>query len=389
MSTVPEIKEIDSAMLTGPVRKALGSGAAEIRQWEIHPIHYINTEESNLGLYRFKGTAQDGSEDRTWSMVLKAVDAPVNDADPTYWNYHRREILAYEAGVLTGLPGGLTAPRCFGIRKYPNGVCWLWLEDIADTAGGPWSLLDYAQVARHFGQFNGAYLMGRPLPDFPWLSQHWVRGWLGFYETSGRQILELLQNDRFWQHPVLPHAFSDSITGDVLRLWKNQDELLSTLNRLPRTFCHLDAYRPNLFLRRDSRGSTQTVAVDWAFTGIAAVGEEIANLLAASLIWLEAEAGDAKELDEAVFSGYLHGLQEAGWQGDPRLARLGYTTACAARWGIVGLWWIQSLGDSGREAELETHWNRPLPELASQWGNTIMYILGLTEEAYRLQHNLF
>ena len=231
--------------------------------------------------------------------------------------------------------------------------------------------------------------MGHPLPDFPWLSQHWVRGWLGFYETSGRQILELLQNDHFWQHPVLRHAFSDSITADVLKLWKNQDQLLSTLNRLPRTFCHLDAYRPNLFLRRDSPGSTQTVAVDWAFTGIAAVGEEIANLLAASLIWLEAEAREAKELDEAVFGGYLHGLQEAGWQGDPRLARLGYTTACAARWGVVGLWWIQSLGDAVREAELETHWNRPLQVLASQWGKTIMYLLGLAEEAYQLQQDLF
>ena len=67
--------------------------------------------------------------------------------------------------------------------------------------------------------------------------------------------------------------------------------LLAALDKLPQTFCHLDAYRPNLFLRRDADGSNQTVAVDWAFTGIASVGEEIANLLAASLIWLEHDAG--------------------------------------------------------------------------------------------------
>src|SRR5215208_1196552 len=81
MSTIPEIKEIDSAMLTGPVRKALNSRAADIRQWQCHPIRYINTETSNLGLYRFKGTARDGNEDHAWSMILKAVDAPVNDTD--------------------------------------------------------------------------------------------------------------------------------------------------------------------------------------------------------------------------------------------------------------------------------------------------------------------
>jgi len=389
MRTAPKIKEIDSAMLTGPVRKALDSRTAELLHWECHPVSYINTEVSNLGLYRFKGTAQDGSQDHPWSIILKAVDAPVNDTDPTYWNYHRREILAYEEGLLTALPGGIAAPRCLGISQYSNGVCWLWLEDIPSTASVSWSLTEYAQVARHLGQFNGAYLSDHPLPDFPWLSQHWIRGWLTHYEASGREVLELLQNKHFWEYPVLRYAFSDSITGDVLRLWKRHDRLLTTLNRLPRTFCHLDAYRPNLFLRQDSHGSTHSVAVDWAFTGIAAVGEEIANLFAASLIWLECDAAEVKSLDEAVFSGYLDGLREAGWRGDPRLARLGYTAACALRWGVVGLWWIKSLGVAGREAELETQWNHPLPELALQWGKTITYILGLTEEADQLQHDLF
>jgi hypothetical protein len=133
-------------------------------------------------------------------------------------------------------------------------------------------------------------------------------------------------------------------------IWVSRSILLYQGERLPRTFCHLDAYRPNLFLRRDARGSTQTVAVDWAFTGIAGLREEIANLLAASLIWLEYDAEDAKGLDEAVFRGYLTGLKEAGWRGDLRVARLGYTAACALRWGIVGLWWLRSLGDPAKEA---------------------------------------
>jgi hypothetical protein len=53
------------------------------------------------------------------------------------------------------------------------------------------------------------------------------------------------------------------------------------------------------------------------------------------------------------------------------------------------LWWLRSLGDADREAKLEMHWNRPLPELAAQWGKTITYILGLAEEAYQLQQDLF
>jgi hypothetical protein len=243
-------------------------------------------------------------------------------------------------------------------------------------------------VARHLGQFNGAYLVGQALPNLPWLSQHWIQGWLAYYETTCQEVLKRIRDSHFWQQPLLRSAFPRQSADKVLKLWESHDMLLAALDKLPQTFCHLDAYRPNLFLRRDADGSNQTVAVDWAFTGIASVGEEIANLLAASLIWLEHDAAEAGSLDEAVFSGYLNGLRDAGWQGDRRLARLGYTTACALRWGVVGLWWLQSLADSGKQAELETHWNRPLEELILQWAKTTTYILGLAEEAYWLQEEI-
>ena len=388
MNAFPEIKDINSAMLTGPVHQALGSVTAEIRDWEHYPISYINTEEASLGLHRFKGIARDRGEERAWSIVLKAVKAPPNETNPAHWNYHRREVLAYEEGLLTDLPGGLSAPRCLGITKYAGGVCWLWLEDVLDSASLPWSLADYGAVARHLGQFNGAYLNGRPLPNRPWLSRNWMRGWLDSYEAENHEILNLIRDEEFWKVPPLDSAFPRPITDNVLRLWDSYDSLLATLAQLPQTFCHLDAYRPNLFLRRAADGSSRTVAVDWVFTGVAAVGEEIANLLAASLIWLEYDAADARSLDQAVFNGYVDGLRDAGWRGDSRIARLGFAAACTLRWGLVGLWWLLRLGDSGERAKLETHWNRPLPELASQWAKTEIYLLDLAQEAYQLQQQL-
>jgi hypothetical protein len=385
MNDIPEIKDIDSAVLTEPVRQALDSPRAKIQHWEHQPIRYIVTETANLGLHRFKGTARDGDGDRVWSIVLKAVDAPVNEADSTSWNYHRREILAYEDGLLGHLPGGLSAPSCLGISKYPSGICWLWLEDLQNHASPAWSLAEYALVARHLGRFNGAYLVGYPLPSRPWLSRNWVRGWLNYYDESNREALNLIQDEGLLEQPPLHPAFPRGFKDGVLRLWASQHRLFGALDALPQTFCHLDAYRPNLFLRRDANGSEQTVAVDWVFTGIAALGEEIANLLAASLIWFEYDAAEVRSLDEAVFGGYLKGLRDAGWQGDYRLARLGYTAACALRWGIVGLWWMRSVGDAAKEAELETHWNHPLEELIAQWAQTTNYILGLAHEAYELQ----
>jgi len=388
MDRVPEIKEIDTAMLTGFVRQALGSPTAEIDEWEHEPVRYINTEEVNLGLHRFRGSAQDRGRAFPWSLILKAVRAPIHETEPTFWNYHRREILAYQSGLLEDLEGALTAPRCLGMTEHREGLCWLWLEDVTDSTGPAWSLEEYALAAGDLGRFNGVYAAGHPLPVFPWLSRHWVQGWLAHYDVGCRATLQRISDEGFWEHPLLKPNFPRPIRELVLRMWEGHASLLSTLNQLPQTFCHMDAYRPNLFLRRTQQGTRQTVAVDWVFAGIGALGEEIANLWAASLIWLEYEASDAKRLDQVIFASYLEGLRSAGWQGDARLVRLGYTAACALRWGVVGLWWLRSIGDPGEERDFEKHWGRPMPELVLQWATTAYHVLDMAEEAFELQRQL-
>ena len=389
MKNAPEIKNIDRTMLTSLVQQVLNNPTVEIHQWKHEPVSYINTEESNLGLHRFKGSVEDESGVRPWSIMLKAVKAPLNDTNPTYWNYHRREILVYESGLVKDLPGGLSAPPCVGITEYNDGVCWLWLEDVSDSVSQPWSLAEYGLTARHLGRFNGAYAAGHPLPDMPWLSQQWLRGWLAEYDRGCRNTLELIRDQNFWKDPLLISSFPKPITNEVIRLWENHEALLSVLDKLPKTFCHMDAYRPNLFLRRDAHGMDQTVAIDWVFAGIGSLGEEIANLWAASLMWFEYDATDAKGLDDAVFTGYLAGLRDAGWQDDVRLVRLGYTSACVLRWGVIGLWWMLSLNNTQELADFEKNWKHPMPELVSQWAKTAYYVLGLADEAYQLQQLLF
>jgi hypothetical protein len=386
---MPGITDIDTNVLTDPVRQALLSSTAKISHWEYTPIHYINTETRNLGLHRFQGVAEDNGETRPWSIVLKAVDAPLNPAAQSYWNYHRREILAYESGLLSDLPDGISAPRCLGVTEYLDGICWLWLEDVQEAVGQPWSLSEFGLAAFRLGRFNGAYLTGRPIPSFPWLSQKWVHGWLNEYRQGNLDLVELIQDEHFWEHPLLQPSFPNRITEEICKLWDQHDSLLDTLEQLPQTFCHMDAYQPNLFLRRDAQGTNQVVAIDWVFAGKGAVGEEIANLLAASLIWFEYNSTDAKSLDEEIFSNYLRGLHQAGWDGDSRYVRLGYTAACALRWGGVGMWWLLSFRNSKDQAELETKWGRPIVELVSQWSKTVYYVLELSQESYELQRALF
>jgi hypothetical protein len=98
--------------------------------------------------------------------------------DPSDWDYWKREALAYEAGLLVDLADGFVAPRCYGIRDLGQDHVAIWLEDIVGSGPSRWPLERYGLAARHLGRFNGAYLTGRRLPGWPWLSVGRVRQWL-------------------------------------------------------------------------------------------------------------------------------------------------------------------------------------------------------------------
>lgn len=77
------------------------------------------------------------------------------------------------------------------------------------------------------------------------------------------------------------------------------------------------------------------MALDWAFVGFGALGEDIGQLVAMSLLLPGADAGRAAELGETVLDGYLVGLREAGWQGNPHVVRLGDALGAALRRGVL------------------------------------------------------
>jgi len=158
-------------MLRDRVRRALGSTAADVQSWDVHPLGHVFNPVTG-GVYRVQGTASDAGAPRSWSLVLKVCCDPSQEYHQDVWaaNYWKREFLAYGSELLEDLPLGARSPRCYGAEERPDGGAWLWLEDLTDAYGTPWPLKRYALAARHAGQFNGAYLAGRPIPDVPWLS---------------------------------------------------------------------------------------------------------------------------------------------------------------------------------------------------------------------------
>src|SRR5579859_210409 len=165
---------ITAAALQGPLCRLLGSEQITIGAWHVTPLPN-SLGGATGGIYRVEGSAIASGESAPFALVLKIIRglgsgtasaAPVS-ADPVGSHYWRREALAYQSGLLADLPG-LAAPHCYGVEEQVDGAHWLWLEAVQDDGGPMWPLDCYGTAARHLGQFNGAYLAGRPRPEYAW-----------------------------------------------------------------------------------------------------------------------------------------------------------------------------------------------------------------------------
>ena len=320
-----EVEGIERQRLTPLVRRALERPTLDVVEWQYRQISYLETNAVSLGLYRLSGTARDAGADGApavpWSLVLKVMRSPSGvtlpngrtfpagyGVHPSHDQYWRREIHAYRSALLQSLPVGLAAPRCIAIEEDPSGFLWLWLEEVADdfaARGERWPLSRYGLAARHFGLLNGAYLdAARSLPGDDWLSRGWFRQWVTRRPLTEDFRARLIAPST-WEHPMVQLISPKSLGERMLRSEERIAAILDAVDRLPSTLSHLDAYSRNLLSRRTPGGDEETVAIDWAFLGIATVGVESGQLVAATALFRDVSAGDLRLLDQNVFEGYV------------------------------------------------------------------------------------
>jgi hypothetical protein len=377
------LQSIDRATLTPLVRSALRSETAEIVDWDYHLLHggagALGSLPESQGLYRFAGRGKDQAQAVTWSLILKYSRSLPHGGDP---QGGLRERMAYQSGMLETLPAGLAVPRCFGVDELPGPLYLIWLEEITDACS-VWPLERYGLAARHLGQLNGAFLTDQPLPSWSWLSRGWLRDQVAQGAPAIARMPDVLQ------HPLVRRCFPPDVVDGVLRLWDERNHFLDALDRLPQTFCHLDAFRRNLFACRGEDGEDQTIAIDWAFTGIDAVGHELVPLVIASVGFREVMMDAMQTLEEITFSGYVEGLREAGWDGDETTVWLGYAAASALRYGIGTISTVQpTLIDASQHAIVEQLFGASIEELADYWAGLSRHLVNLSDQARSLLHTV-
>lgn len=346
--------------IAAPVRRQLGSVGVSIRDWTC--VRLAGGAGECLGVWRLSGNALTDNTLQPWSIILKGWAAPDSSTVASGWNWPHREMEMYRSGFLADLPGGIRAPTCYEETERPDGSVWLWLEEITDNTEGRWPLGCYAVVARHLGQFNGAYLAERPLPEDPCISRSWLRGWV---EAAAPAVAELANVP---DHPLVRQVYPPHVIETYTRLWAERHAYYAALDQLPQTFCHLDAFRRNLFIRQGPKGDDQTVLIDWGFAGIAGIGEELAPLIAGSVCFLEVPVDDARKLETMVLESYIEGLRDTGWHGDPDLVRTRYGIAATLRYGVGALRQVlPTMLDERRHPYIEQLFGTPMREITMHW----------------------
>lgn len=371
----------DPNLLTAVVRQEQRSPDFVLLDWSVEPLSHAKIIRTTGGLYHFHGHGEDGNGIRPWSVVLKIVNHPPGEMcqSPREWCYWRRELLAFQSGMLGGLPDPVRAPRCYGVTERENGG-WLWMEYIAESTGRRWSLADFGRAAFQLGRSAAAYLNGRALPDAPWLGEPFFRSIF----ADGAWWAQHMATDTpesVWAHPLVQQGFSPELRRRILAVWADKYRFFDTLDRLPQLLCHNDCHRRNLMWRTAENGQEELIVLDWAFCGPGGVGMDIGELVATSAYFFEYELSAIEEVERVVFQNYVAGLRAGGWMGDDRLARLGYTT-CAALWmGVTLPGWTAIMLDPASGVDTLAMYGRPAEEVLAGWVTLTEFLLDRADEA--------
>jgi hypothetical protein len=295
------------------------------------PSYAVTAIDPQLRLHSVTGgvwRVRAGADSLIVKVVRHGTDADpdqlwVAGAGPEHRNYWKREWLAFAAGLLDALPGGLRAPRTALTTEPSEDECWIWMEDVEGRPGTAWDLDDFDAAAFDLATTQAAYATGRSqLPDQPWLARRWLRGWTEVSATNGVAI----DDDTGWNDERL--AAMVPLRARAAAVWAAREDLLAIVEAAPPTVAHCDLWPANLIAADDGT----TVAIDWSQVGIGALAQDL-DQLTLDTVWMQVRPGESLDaLDAHVVPSYLSGLRSSGVDVDEHQLRHWYAAAASVHY---------------------------------------------------------
>lgn len=348
-----KLEAVDPSVLISVVRQDQNSPSFNVTGWSVRRLSDQGIINPN-GLWLYEGEGKDETGSRPWSVVVKILNRPEQEQPQANMWYWQRELLVARSRLTERLPGPVRAPRFYRADETPEGG-WLWMEHIVDESPKTWTVEQFTFAAETLGEWNGRCMLGKPLPDYPWLAKEHYRDWLSDINL-----------EQAWENPYNQKYMSAVQRARCERLWAEREIFFHALEALPRIFSHFDSQRRNLFIRTTETGREELAIVDWAMCGWGPVGAELYALVGMSFILYPIELAQIQAIDRAVFDGYMRGLRDSGWEGNAALVRLGYTAWLGVYMGLgtpnFFAWWtsedarsfaLQQYGMAGEELYLK------------------------------------
>ena len=284
--------------------------------------------------------------------------------EPAHWNFWHREAEVYtDYDLRASLAGtGLDLAGAHVVDHHDGAT--LWLEDVTGTAGPDFTLDDHVATATALGRWQS-----RPPPARPWASRRFLRA----YSTTRPGEVSLVGDDAAWDQPLIRATWPPGLREGWARLLAHRELLLATMEALPRTVCHLDAWVANVIRRPDGA----VVLLDWSSAGDGALGEDLGNWLPDAVFDLFWPAEHLADLEEACYPAYLAGLRQAGWRGSEADVRLGLVASA-----VKYAWLLPLLLAHASNAEHHAYHRRADPEhLYRQRGTALAHLVTWADEA--------
>jgi len=242
--------------------------------------------------------------EQAFTVIKKSFRLAGAEQDPRHWAYWRRELLAYESGLLPRGPG-LKAPRWLG----SDGDA-IYLEPVTGPSERP-------ELA---AERLAAWQTTADPPDVGWLAGH---------QLAQRIAAKDLDWSAVDADPALPE------------IWSRRDDLLDHLSAVPMVLSHGDFHPGNLIA-----AGADTMVLDWGTFGVSPVGADLAHLALGTgrdqlPFYLKGSGGRFAIGD--VMVGYrvtlaltgvsrIHGMLSAGTSPPPNYVHFVKVQAAAIPW---------------------------------------------------------